>query len=210
MLSEADIFNEPITCEIFIDFLCPFCYRAVRLMRAVQEAMGERLQYRLRFFSLEQVNNTVSGWKLWEQPDDHPSRSLWAFRAAEAARWQGETALNDYAWRLLRARHEERADLADRLRLIEMAREVHLDIESFQADIADPRSLDGLKRDHTEAVERWKTFGVPTFVFGQTEPRPVAYVKLRDVPAGHELRTFDIIHAVGAEHPDIVEIKRPQ
>ena len=72
---------------------------------------GDKLQVNWKNFSLEQTNNKQGeDWRIWEQPDDYPSRGLPAFRAAEAARLQGEEAYERMHFALLEGR--ERTDRA--------------------------------------------------------------------------------------------------
>jgi len=102
----------------------------------VKDSHGDRLRVRWHCFPLEQVNH-VNGpeWKLWEQPDDFRSRGLWALRAGEAAKLQGELPFERFHMALLRARHEQRRDIADRAVLAEVARETGLDVDRFQRDL---------------------------------------------------------------------------
>ncbi len=54
--------------------------------------MGPKLTINWKYFSLEQVNSQQEPeWKIWEQPEDYPSRGIHAFRAAEAARQQDKS-----------------------------------------------------------------------------------------------------------------------
>jgi hypothetical protein len=59
--------------------------------------MGPKLTLNWRYFSLEQANNEQGPqWKIWEQPEDCPSRGLRAFWAAEAAQRQGEAVFDRF------------------------------------------------------------------------------------------------------------------
>ena len=99
--------------------------------------MGPKLTINWRYFSLEQVNSQQGPeWKLWEQPDDFASRGLWAFRAAEAARGQGEVSFERFHSALLHARHQQGKDIADRGLLAEVASAVGLEVSRFREDLA--------------------------------------------------------------------------
>jgi len=178
----------------------------------VQEQLGHRLQITWRSFSLEQANRgnreTAPGWRVWEQPDDYPSRGLWAFRAAEAARDQGRAPYDRYRMALLRAKHEERQDIADKRVLCELARQADLDLDRFQADLADRQLLTRIGADHTRAIQEFDAFGTPTLVFG---PGQAAYVKMLPPPPAEEaLAVFDTIRAMLVDAPTVLEVKRPQ
>jgi predicted DsbA family dithiol-disulfide isomerase len=181
-------------------------------LHTVQESLGHRLQITWRSFSLEQANRanreTVPGWRIWEQPDDHPSRGLWAFRAAEAARNQGPVAYDRYRMALLRAKHEEGRDIADRSVLSDVAQQEGLGLQQFQADLADRRLLARIGADHTRAVQEFEVFGTPTLAFG---PGRVAYVKMLPPPPTEEaLGVFEAIRTLVANSPTVLEVKHPQ
>jgi predicted DsbA family dithiol-disulfide isomerase len=62
--------DEAVELDVFYDFHCPYCYRAVEwLDRLTPEVVAPR--YRL--FALEQVNRDpeADAWRLWEQPLDY-------------------------------------------------------------------------------------------------------------------------------------------
>src|SRR6185437_10838347 len=107
--------SEPVEIDVFYDYGCPYVYRATLWLRDVQAALGDALRVNWRYFPLEQVNSAEGpDWKLWEQPEGYRSRGLPAFRAAEAARRQGDEAFAAIHVALLRARHEDGADIAER------------------------------------------------------------------------------------------------
>ena len=171
--------------------------------------MGKKLAANWRYFSLEQVNNKYGPeWKVWEQPEDYYSRGLPAFRAAEAARRQGETAFDSFNIALLRARHEQRQPIADINTLIKVAESVNLDIAQFQKDIGDHKLLDKLVEDHTFAVETLGIFGTPTLVFPEKQ---AVFLKMSPPPSPEEcLSIFTELHHLTEQRQCILEVKRPQ
>ncbi len=171
--------------------------------------MGPKLTIHWKYFSLEQVNNEQGPqWKVWEQPEDYSSRGLNAFRAAEAARQQGEAAFASFHIALLRARHEQRRDIADKNVLIEVAKSVDLEMTRFQKDLDDRRLLAKLAEDHTFAAETLGVFGTPTLVFPE---RQAVFVKLPQIPPPDEsLSFFAEVRHLAERRPYIQEIKRPQ
>jgi predicted DsbA family dithiol-disulfide isomerase len=96
--------------DVFIDYLCPFVYRASILLQNVSESGERPLHIRWRYFSLTQVNNRDERWTVWDAADGE-ARGRLAFKAAEAARRQN--AFDRFHIALLRARHEHRADIDD-------------------------------------------------------------------------------------------------
>lgn len=171
--------------------------------------MGPKLTINWKYFSLEQVNSQQGDqWKIWEQPEDYPSRGLRAFWAAEAARRQGETAFSCFHIALLRARHEQRRDIADMNTLIEVAESADLEMTQFQKDLSDRQLLARLAEDHTFAVETLGVFGTPTLVFPE---RQAVFLKISPLPSPEEcLSVFTELRQLAERRQYIQEVKRPQ
>ncbi len=169
--------------------------------------MGDKLTINWRYFSLEQVNSDKGPkWKVWDQPRDYPSRSLNAFRAAEAARRQGEAGFAAFHLALIKARHEDKEDISDFSILTRIAGSAGLDAEQFEKDFNDEKILDRLGKDHTNAVESYGTFGTPTLVFPGELP---VFLKMRPPAPEESLAVFNEVRTVGEGRGNILEIKRP-
>ena len=175
----------------------------------VKEGLGPQLKIDWKYFSLEQVNNKEGpDWKLWEQPDDYPSRGRNAFHAAEAARIQGEAAFDAFHFALLKARHEEKRDIADMATLHQVAESVGLEMDRFQKDLDDRQLLDRLAENHTFAVETLGVFGTPTLVFPEQQ---VIFLKMSPPPSPEEaVDVFKDVRRMAENRHQIKEIKRPQ
>jgi len=146
-------------------------------------------------------------WKLWEQSDDYPSRGLNAFQAAEAARRQEKADFEAFHYALLKARHEDKRDIADLAVLTEVAESIGLDIDRFRKDISDRRLLDKLAEDHIFAVETLGIFGTPTLVFPEQK---AVFLKMSPPPSPEEaLSVFEDISHLAMDRQQIKEIKRP-
>jgi predicted DsbA family dithiol-disulfide isomerase len=191
--------------DVFFDYLCPFVYRTSVLLQNVRDSGERELEVRWRYFSLTQVNSKDDGWTVWDAPESEHVRGRLAFKAAEAARRQD--GFEDFHMRLLRARHRDRADIDDIAVVERVADESSLELDRFRKDVADPKILAALSRDHRGAVAEYGVFGTPTLVFpgGAT-----AYVRLSEAPdpAG-SLGIFERLVSIVAEEPRILEIKRP-
>lgn len=170
--------------------------------------MEAKLAINWRYFSLEQVNSQQGPeWKIWEQPEYYPSRGLHAFRAAEAARCQGEAAFGSFHMALLRARHEQKQDIADISTLIQVAEGVGLEMNQFQKDLIDRWLLAKLAEDHTFAVETLGVFGTPTLVFPE---RRAVFLKMSSPPLPEDsLAVFAEVQQLAERRHYIQEIKRP-
>jgi predicted DsbA family dithiol-disulfide isomerase len=190
--------------DVFYDYLCPFVYRASVLLQNVRDSGDRPIEVRWRYFSLIQVNSKDEGWTVWGAPDSE-ARGRLAFKAAEAARRQD--AFDPFHMALLRARHEQRADINDVAVVERVAEDSGLDLDRFRKDVADPQIVSALERDHRAAVAEYGVFGTPTFVF---DAGAAAYVRLSEPPvASDSVAIFDRVIAIAAEEPRILEIKRP-
>ena len=200
--------NDNVYIDVFFDFGCPYVYNAAVWLQKVGEDMKGKLAINWKYFSLEQVNSQNGpDWKLWEQPEDYPSRGRRAFQAAEAARRQSEAAFNRFHMALLRARHEQSRDIADINTLIEVAKSSGLEMPRFQEDLSDRQLLAKLAEDHTFAVETLGVFGTPTLVFpgGQA-----VFLKMMPAPPPEEcLQLFTEIRHLVEQRQYVREVKRP-
>ena len=177
-------------------------------LESAKEQSGDQLDINWRGFLLEQVNNKQGpDWKVWEQPDDYEFRGLWALRAGEAAKMQGEEVFQKFHIALLRARHEDRVNIGDRDVLMEVAGSAGLDLEKFRTDIDDPAVKERVVANHLEAVENYGVFGTPTFVFPNGA---AAFLKMLKPPEGNGARVLELLSELMNEHIYIGEVKRPQ
>ncbi|HVC75585.1 MAG TPA: DsbA family protein [Candidatus Micrarchaeaceae archaeon] len=190
--------------DVFFDYLCPFVYRASVLLQNVKDSGKRPLDIRWRYFSLMQANAKVEGFTIWDAADSE-ARGRLAFKAAEAARRQ--EAFDALHMALLRARHEQRADIDDVAVVEQLAEDSGLDLDRFRQDMADPQIVSALERDHRAAVADYGVFGTPTLVFGTGA---AAYIRLSEPPAeADSVAIFDRLISIAAEEPRIIEIKRP-
>jgi predicted DsbA family dithiol-disulfide isomerase len=200
---------EQIRLEVWVDYSCPYAYRAAVWLSWVKRIYGDKLTLEWHSFPLEQVNSIQGAeWKLWEQPDDYRSRGLWAFRAAEAAKAQGPEAFERFHMALFQARHEERRDISDRAVLADLAREAGLDANRFQQDLADRSLMARIGEDYEQGVQQHGIWGTPTLVFNG---RSAAYLKLQSAPPADDAVSFfdDLVQMVD-RRPYVVEVKRPR
>ncbi len=191
--------------EIYYDYRCPYVYRASVLLENVREMGAHDLTVHWRYFSLTQVNSKDEGWTVWDAPPSEAVKGRLSFKAAEAARRQHR--FDGFHMALLRARHRDRLDIEDVNVVERVAGESGLDLERFRADVADPKALNALARDHQHGVTRHGVFGTPTFVFSTGA---AAYVRLSEVPTSSDsVGIFDRLVSIAADEPRILEIKRP-
>ena len=177
-------------------------------LASAQSKISEKLDLNWRSFSLEQANSKEGpDWRIWDQPEDYPFRGFLALRAGKAARLQGEEGFERFHLALLKARHEDRRNIADRDILVDVATSVGLDTARFREDLADHSLVEKIVQDHTEAVEQHGVFGTPTFVFPNGAS---AFLKLLRPPDEDAPRLLELLSEVMGNWGYIGEIKRPQ
>lgn len=198
-----------ITLDVWSDYSCPYAYAAAVWLREVKAHYRETLEIHWRDFPLEQVNSMQGPeWKLWEQPDGHRSKTLWAFRAGQAARLQGDEPFQRFHMALFEARHQRREDLNDLDLLAGIAQECGLDLGRFRRNLGDQALLKRIGQDYEEGTQEHGIWGTPTLVFNG---RQAAYLKLRPAPpAGEGVKLFEELFDLVANRPYLLEVKRPR
>ncbi len=188
---------------VYFDFLCPWAYRGAIWLQHVEDA--GRIEPEWRFFSLSENHRTREGdggVPVWEDGQAH---GVPAFRAAVAARRQGEAAYNRFRLALQKARHEQglKVDLPETHR--QAAQTAGLHLERFQRDLSQV-DLTPLAQEHAEAVRRG-VFGVPTLVWPNSRSY---YLKITEVPpADQAVALYDAIAGVH-RFEQVIEIKTPE
>jgi predicted DsbA family dithiol-disulfide isomerase len=196
-----------ISFDVYYDVLCPYVNAAALWLRDVQRLSPDTMSINWRYFPLEQVNaKDGPDWYLWEQPDSYESRGLLAFRAQIAARRQSDEAFTRMQYALLSARHEQDRDITRRETMLELAREVNLDLAVFKRDLDDRSLMEAIGEDYREARLRHNVFGTPTFVFPEGT---AAYLKLLPPPPeAAAVAFFNEFVATVRDRSFIHEIKR--
>ena len=119
-------------------------YNAAVWLAKVEDATGKEVEIDWQPFLLAQVNSKEgSDYKHWEQPAvlDGSDKSLLAHQGGLAAKRQGKDAFKSFFMTLLRARHEDKADLNDPEVINGAAHGAGLDLARFREDLVDPDLL---------------------------------------------------------------------
>jgi predicted DsbA family dithiol-disulfide isomerase len=177
----------------------------------VEETTGTKVEVDWQPFSLAQVNsdNKDAGIKLWDQPEvkDGSDKTFLAHMSGLAAKRQGKEAFEAYFIALLRARHEDKADLNDPAVTEAAAVAAGLDMAKFREDAVDPDLLREIAESHTTAVEEHGAFGVPTFVFPSGN---AAFLKMFVPPDEQAAEIYENLSKTMSEYQHVGEFKRPQ
>jgi predicted DsbA family dithiol-disulfide isomerase len=154
----------PRSVAVTFDYLCPFARNA---HEAIVAALRDGADLDVRFlpFSLEQSHVEEGEAPVWETPVDQLRRGVRALAYGLAVRDEFPESFVDFHLAAFAARHDQgrkfEADVLD-----EAVASVGLDVEAVRKVVDTGRPLEALAAEHTEAVDRWSVFGVPTFIAG--------------------------------------------
>jgi 2-hydroxychromene-2-carboxylate isomerase len=152
----------PRSVAVTFDYLCPFARNA---HEAVVAALRDGSDLDVRFvpFSLEQSHLEEGDPPVWEAPVDQLRRGVRALVYGLAVRDEFPESFFDFHIAAFGARHDAgrkfEADVLD-----EVVASVGLDVDAVHKVLDTGRPLEALAAEHTEAVDRWSVFGVPTFL----------------------------------------------
>jgi hypothetical protein len=149
------------------DYRCPFARNA---HEALVNGLRAGQDWDVRFwpFSLDQVHVEEGETPVWQRSlDDEKGMGgvralLWGIAVRDAF----PEKFLDFHIAAFRARHDEGQKIAEEAVLRAVAESVGLDPEAVAEEVASGRPLKALEAEHTEAVDRYAVFGVPTIIDG--------------------------------------------
>lgn len=151
---------------VTFDYRCPFARNAHEaVVAAVRE--GVAIDYRFQAFSLDQIHLDEGAAPVWERPATERGGGVLALEWGIAIRDRFPDQFLDAHVALFAARHDQGLQLKDEAVLRGVAAAVGLDPDVVGAEVATGAALKTLAAEHTESVERWGVFGVPTFCEGE-------------------------------------------
>ena len=148
------------------DYRCPFARNAHEALVAGLKA-GRDWDVRFMPFSLDQVHVEEGETPVWERGLDETGVGgvralLWGI----AVRDTFADAFLDFHVAAFRARHDEGQKIAEEAVLRGVAASVGLDPDAVAEEVASGRPAKALEAEHTEAVDAYAVFGVPTVIEG--------------------------------------------
>jgi hypothetical protein len=199
--------------NIYFDFLCPFAWRGVELLAALE------VPTQLRHYSLVQGNHAENAglprhapvWKLSEQPLEaggNTSASLEAFLGSHAAKLQGGAAHLRFVLALFRAKHLDKQDLTAQT-VLQAAQSAKLNLPDFEAARADESARRSELAADLEMAGDLAVFGTPTI---QLESGAAAYFRFAKLPESQleQLALWQLYQTVLESGAQIETIKRPR
>lgn len=185
------------------DYLCPFARNAHENLVCALEG-GAPWEVTFTPFSLMQTHVEEGEEAVWER--DEPVRGLLALQAGVVARDRFPDRFRAAHLALFAARHDRGEDLASPTVVREAVASAGIDPDQLFKEVEKGWPLEAVRHAHEEAVKRYETFGVPTFVFGDT----AAFVRLMTRPGGDVTKARRVIEHIGellAYHPEVNELK---
>lgn len=149
---------------VTFDYLCPFARNANEAVLS-GIAAGEGWDVTFRPFSLSQVHVGEGEPPVWDR--ETPAAGVLALQWGIAARDHAPAEFPPVHRGLFAARHDEGLDISDPTVVREAVARAGGDVELLARVVASGAPLRTLAAEHTEAVDRWGVFGVPTFLVGE-------------------------------------------
>ncbi len=148
------------------DYLCPFARIA---NETVVEAMADGADYDVTFsaFSLSQSHVEEGDTDVWDRRAGEPgTRGVVALQWSMAVRRTAPDSFPAFHLGLFAARHDDADDIDDAAVLRRVVTDAGVDADEIAALVATGTPMKELAEEHTNSVETWEVFGVPTFIAG--------------------------------------------
>ncbi len=146
--------------EVTFDYLCPFARNANEAIVNGLD-LGRDWEVTFRPFSLAQVHVEPGEPDVFDDPNASGVRALhWglAVRDSDPKRFLAAHSA------LFAARHDDGLDVGDEEVVRAAVASAGVDVEAMSEVVASGGPARTLADEHSEAVDRWGVFGVPTFV----------------------------------------------
>jgi 2-hydroxychromene-2-carboxylate isomerase len=155
----------PRSIAVTFDYRCPFAYNgnlaAIKLLR-----QGTDIEFRFVPFSLDQAHVPEGEPPVWERERDEWGTGMISLLYGIACRDTFPEQFFDAHLALFAARHEHGKQLQDEDVVREAVASAGLDPAAVAEEAFSGRPLKTLQTEHTESVERYGAFGVPTYLEG--------------------------------------------
>ena len=218
-MQEAPSDAQPVSIEVFMDYHCPYSYRAVCWL---DDLGPDAVKVHHRLFALEQVNRDAeaAAWRIWEQPMDYQHyqdrqdrRALAPFLATGIVEEHAGAAVSRRFRRAVyAARFEDRLDISE-LSLLDAAGVKAGLLPGWVGEaLADQGRTDAARQrladDWAAARSPFLVFGVPTLVLEEQAP---VYLRLdAPIPPADGAAFLAAFRAFRAAAPGILELKQPE
>jgi hypothetical protein len=150
---------------VSFDYRCPFARNA---HEAVVTALRDGADLDVRFlpFSLDQAHVEEGETPVWERQPSEWGTGVTSLLYAIAIRDHFPERFFDFHVAAFAARHDEGKKLGHEDVVRDAVTAAGLDVDAVAEEAWSGRPLKTLAAEHSEQVERWNAFGVPTFIEG--------------------------------------------
>ena len=151
---------------VTFDYRCPFAYNGnLATINAIRN--GSDVDFTFVAFSLDQVHVGEGEPAMWERDPSEWGTGVLALLYGIAVRDVFPDAFFDAHLALFGVRHEQGLKLQEEDVLRGAVASVGLDPDAVAEEAHSGRPLKTLGLEHTDCVERYGVFGVPTFLEGE-------------------------------------------
>lgn len=151
---------------VTFDYRCPFAYNGNAAVIAALRA-GSDVDFSFTPFSLDQIHVEEGQPPMWERDPSDWGTGVLSLLYGIAVRDAFPDQFFDAHLALFAARHDHGLKLDDEAVLRDAVASAGLDPDAVAEEAHSGRPLKTLATEHTEAVERWSVFGVPTYIEGE-------------------------------------------
>ena len=150
---------------VSFDYRCPFARNA---HEAVVTALRDGADLDVRFlpFSLDQAHVEEGEQPVWDRQPDEWGTGVTALLYGIAIRDQFPDGFLDFHLAAFASRHDHGKKLGHEDVVREAVASAGLDVDAVAEEAWSGRPLKTLAAEHTEQVDRFSAFGVPTFIEG--------------------------------------------
>ncbi|MGQ0805589.1 MAG: DsbA family protein [Actinomycetota bacterium] len=134
------------------------------------------VDWRFLAFSLDQAHAEEGETPVWERPPLERGTGVLSLQWGLAIRDAFDDNFFDFHLAMFAARFDEGLKIGKEEVVRDVAAGVGVDVDAVAEAVASGHPLETLAAEHTEAVDRWAMFGVPTFCEGDD----AAFVRFMD------------------------------
>jgi predicted DsbA family dithiol-disulfide isomerase len=193
----------PRDIALTFDYRCPFARNGHEaVLNALAEGALKDVAWRFLPFSLDQAHVEEGAPAVWDREPDDWGTGVLALLYGIAVRDAFPERFHAAHRALFAARHDQGQKLDDEAVLRDAVASAGLDADAVAAEAWSGRPLKTLAAEHTEAVEGWGVFGVPTYIEGD-DAAFVRFMERGNVP--DLTRMLELLNWV-----NLNELKRPR
>jgi predicted DsbA family dithiol-disulfide isomerase len=162
---------------VTFDYRCPFAYNGnLATINLIREGRASEFDFRFVPFSLDQVHVEEGEPPVWDREPEEWGTGVLSLLYGIAVRDTFPDQFFDAHIALFAARHEHGKQLKDEDVLREAVASAGLDPDAVAEEAKSGRPLKTLAAEHSECVEQYGVFGVPTFL----DDDQAAFVRFMD------------------------------